>query len=313
MALHTLEPERATLHGHFSRELPPVLTIEPGDTVRYRTLDAGWNLGPSPAPDEPSPKFEPRDPELDSGHCLVGPVAIRGAEPGMTLAVHIEVVRVGSYGWTAIGGWPHEVNQRFGIVDNGTYLNWTLDADAGTARDRQGHIVALRPFMGVMGVAPADPGRHPTPPPRATGGNIDCKELVAGTTLFLPVAIPGALFSVGDGHGVQGDGEACVTAIECPMERVELRFELLPELHIAAPRARTPNSWITFGLDSDLDVAALIALEAMVDLMCRLHGLERQTALGLASLVVDLRVTQIVNGVKGVHAVLPDGAVRMEH
>lgn len=309
MTLHILEPERTTLHGHFSRELPPVLTIEPGDTVRYRTLDAGWNLGPPPAPGVQPPKFEPRDPELDSGHCLLGPIAIRGAEPGMSLAVHIEAVRVGGYGWTNVGGWPHEVNTRFGLLDRKLMLHWTLDADRGTARDEQDHSVALRPFMGVMGVAPAEPGRHPTPPPRVSGGNLDCKELVAGTTLFLPIMVPGALFSVGDGHGAQGDGEVCITAIECPMEQVELRFELLPQLHITTPRARIPGAWLAFGLDTDLDVAALNALEAMLELMGELHGLERHTALGLASLVVDLRITQIVNGVKGVHAVLADGAI----
>ena len=146
-------------------------------------------------------------------------------------------------------------------------------------------------------------------PPHVTGGNIDCKELVAGSTLYLPIAVPGGLFSVGDGHAVQGDGEVCVTAIECPMERVDLTFELEPGLQLATPRAHTPAGWITFGFHEDLDEAMLIALEAMLDLMGELHGLSRQEAFGLASLVVDLRITQVVNQVRGVHALLPHGAI----
>src|SRR5258708_28174351 len=101
--------------------------------------------------------------------------------------------------------------------------------------------------MGVRGMPPADPAQHTTQPPRVTGGNLDCKELVAGSTLYLPIAVPGGLFSVGDGHAAQGDGEVCVTAIECPMERVELTFELEPDLHLTTPRAHTPACWITFG------------------------------------------------------------------
>src|SRR5438105_11776630 len=119
-----------------------------------------------------------------------------------------------------------------------------------------GRRIALRPFMGVMGMPPDEPGVHSTTPPRPTGGNIDCKELVAGSTLFLPIAVPGGLFSVGDGHGVQGDGEVCTTAIECPMERVELGFRLRDDIHLRYPRAHTPAGWITLGFDRDLDEAA---------------------------------------------------------
>lgn len=309
MTIHTIEPERRTLHGHFSPDLPPALTIDSGDTVYFRTLDAGWNIGYDEARNEPI-KFEPRDHDLDSGHCLCGPVAIRGAEPGMTLAVHIEAIRPGGYGWTAAGGWPHEVNERLGLIEHGTTLKWTLDADAELATNQHGHTVALQPFMGVMGMPPAAPGRYSTVPPRVTGGNIDCKELIAGTTLFLPVAAQGALFSVGDGHGRQGDGEVSVTAIECAMERVALRFELLPELQITTPRARTAEGWLVFGFDPDLNQAALLALQAMVDLIADQYAADRATALGLASVVVDLRITQIVNQTKGVHAVLPHSAIK---
>lgn len=311
MTLHQIEPERRTLHGHFARDLAPVLTIDPGDTVRFRTLDAGWNVEPRTSTrheDQPR-KFEPRD-QSDNGHALCGPIAVRGAEPGMTLAVRIDAVRPGAWGWTAVGGWRHLVNDRLGVADQpGTFLNWTINADAGTATNQHGHTVALRPFMGVMGLPLNEPGQQSTVPPRMTGGNIDCKELVAGSTLYLPIMVPGGLFSVGDGHGAQGDGEVCVTAIECPMERVDLTFDLMRNLHLTTPRADTPAGWITFGFHEDLNEATLSALEAMVDLIGELHGLDRLEALGMASVVVDLHITQIVNQVKGVHALLPHGAI----
>ncbi len=310
MTTHYLEPERSTLHGHFSRDLAPVLTVEPGDTVVYRTLDAGWGLEAPNARDGDRRKFEPRAPELDAGHALVGPIAIERAEPGMVLAVRIDEIRVGSYGATYAGGWKHPVNAWFGVENEGIVIVWELDADTLTGRSNLGYTVALRPFMGVMGVAPAEPGTHPTAPPRNVGGNIDCKELVPGSTLFLPVEVPGALFSVGDGHAVQGDGEACVTAIECPMERVALTFNLEPAMRLTTPRARTAKGWITFGFHEDLLEATMIALDGMLDLMMEQYGISRLEALGMASLAVDMHVTQIANGVRGVHAVLPHGAIR---
>jgi acetamidase/formamidase len=163
--------------------------------------------------------------------------------------------------------------------------------------------------MGVMGMPPDVPGVLPTAPPRDCGGNIDCKELVAGSTLYLPIAVPGGLFSVGDGHGAQGDGEASGTAIECPMERVNLTFDLHPDLRLRAPRANTPAGWITFGFHEDLDEATIQATDGMLQLLGEQYGLARPEALAIASIVVDLRITQIVNGVRGVHAVLPHGAL----
>jgi acetamidase/formamidase len=310
MTTYFLEPERRTLHGHFSPDLPPVLDIRPGDTVVYRTLDAGWGLEAPVSPDGDRRKFEPRAPELDAGHALVGPIAIRGADPGMALAVRIDEIRPGPWGATYVGGWRHPVNVRFGVEHEGITIVWEIDPNTLTARSDLGYTVALRPFMGVMGVAPAEPGTHPTAPPRNVGGNIDCKELVPGSTLYLPVAVPGALFSVGDGHAVQGDGEVCVTAIECPMERVALTFDLRPDMHLITPRAHTPAGWITFGFHEDLLEATMIALEGMLDLMMEQYGMKRLEALGMASLAVDTHITQIVNGTRGVHAVLPHGAIR---
>lgn len=214
MAFHTIKPERRTLHGHFSSDLPPVLEIESGDTVRFTTLDCGWGLGPQDGGGEPRDTFGPRDAELDFGHALCGPVAIIGAQPEMTLEIQVGEIRTGGWGWTEAGGWDHEVNRRLGLVEDACKLHWDIDDASGTATNQHGRAVTLRPFMGVMGMPPSEPGRHPTSPPRPTGGNIDCKELGAGTSLFLPVAVARGLFSTGDGHAAQGDGEVSEAAIE---------------------------------------------------------------------------------------------------
>jgi acetamidase/formamidase len=286
-----------------------VLTIDSGDTVRYRLLDAGWNLE-RPRPDGEHRKFGPREPELDAGHALCGPIALRGAEPGMTIEVEIGELRPGGWGWTVAGGWDSPLNRRLGVVEGEeTVLVWELEPDAGVGRDQFGHELALRPFLGVIGLPPAEPGRHPTAPPRRTGGNIDCKELVTGSRLFLPVEVAGGLLSAGDGHALQADGEASGTAIECPMDLAELTVHLHPDLRLTTPRAETPAGTLTFGFDADLDEAMAIALDAMLQVMGERHGLARREALALASLVVELRITQVVNGVRGVHAVLPRGAL----
>jgi acetamidase/formamidase len=307
MALHQIEPEQGMLIGSFSREYEPILVIDPGDTVRFRTLDAGWGLAP---PGAPNRYFEPKTPGRDDGHALCGPIEIRGARTGMALEVQIGEIRPGTYGWTWAGPRFSDWNRRFDLEGEGGGYTWRLDAGAMTGQNEHGHTIALRPFMGVMGSPPDEPGVHSTMPPRPCGGNMDCKELVAGSTLYLPISVPGALFCVGDGHAAQGDGEVCTTAVECPMERVELTFDLHADLQLTAPRARTPTGWITLGFDADLDEAALIAMRGMLDLMGDQYGLKQAEALALASAVVDLRITQVCNGVRGVHALLPHGAIR---
>jgi acetamidase/formamidase len=284
--IHELPLERGTLHGHFSRDLPAILTIEPGDSIAFACPNAGWRL-------ESGETFEPRDEKLDTGHALVGPIDVRGATAGKTLVVHIDVVRPGTFGET--------FGRRRRLV-------WTLEGD--TAVDDRGTRVALAPFLGVIGMPPDEPGIHATGPPRTCGGNIDCKELVAGATLYLPISVDGAHLSAGDGHGAQGDGEASGTAIECFVERAELTVEL-SDLELRSPIARTPGAWIAFGFDEDLDLAAEQATATLLDLMERELAVDRSYALALASVAADLRVTQVVNGVKGIHAVLADDAIRM--
>ncbi|MEU0562421.1 acetamidase/formamidase family protein [Dactylosporangium sp. NPDC006015] len=305
---HVLDPDDRTLHGYFSRDRPPALTVRPGDTVTFRTLDCWWSAGRyagEPVPDRPRvPQY--RD---GYGHALTGPVEIEGATPGQTLEVRIDEVVPAAWGTTVAGGWPSGPNRRYHLEHDGVVHAWDLDPATMTGRNQHGHTVPLRPFMGVMGMPPAEPGEHSTIPPRAHGGNIDCKELVAGTTLLLPVPVDGALFSVGDGHAAQGDGEVSGTAIECPMDRVTLTFGLRDDFPVSGPVARTGDAWLTMGLGDTLDDAAYAALDAMFALLERLHGVRRADAVALASVAVDLRVTQIVNQVVGVHAVLRDGAL----
>lgn len=313
MADFTIEPDAGSLHGCFSASLPPVLTIDPGDRVAFRTLDAGWGLEPL-HPDGSAHRHQPRNGERDRGHALCGPVAIRGAEPGMTLTIHIEDIVPGAWGWTSAGGVDSPFNRRLGVHDLAeVVLRWTIDNENGICRDQYGHALPVRPFMGVMGLAPDTAELLSTAPPRPTGGNLDCRELVAGSTLYLPVAVSGGLFSTGDGHAAQADGELSGTAIECPIERVTLRFDLQPDLTITTPRAETPVGWVTFGFDEDLDEAVAVATAAMLDMIGERYGLERREALALASMLVDVRVTQMVNGVRGAHAVLGHDAQRLLH
>ena len=285
--IHEIPLERRTLHGHFSRDLEPVLAVDPGDSVVFRALMAGWRWEPT------HEFFADKDPKLDDGHALVGPIEVHGARAGSTLAVTVEEVVAAGWGVT------------FG---DGVAFGWTIRG--GEATDERGMTVAIEPFLGVVGMPPPEPGVHSTGPPRRWGGNIDCKLLVAGSTLYLPVPVDGALVSAGDGHAAQGDGEVSGTAIECPLERARLTFALRDDLELRMPIARTPTAWLSFGFDEDLDTAAEHAIEGMLDLMERELGTDRRHALALASVVVDVRVTQLVNGVRGVHAVLPHDALR---
>ncbi len=282
--IHELPPGSTSLHGTFSRDLPPVLTVDPGDSVGFSLPNSGWRLGPDEEVERP-------DPALDTGHALVGPIEVRGARAGQALAVRVDEV--------APGGWGETFDEA------GHRVHWEL-------RDGLGHVggrtVRLAPFLGVLGMPPAERGSHSTRPPRRCGGNIDCKELVPGATLYLPIAVDGALFSAGDGHAAQGDGEVSGWAIECPVE-AQLTLDVRDDLVLSWPIARTRDAWLTFGFDEHLGRAAQVALDGMLDLMEREHRIPRDEALALASVVVDLRVTQIVNLAVGVHAVLRDDAL----
>lgn len=305
MTAHRLDPTPETTHDVFSRDHEQVLRISPGDRLTVRSLDASGYLSPQTTPGEQRPRMFAGK----RGHCLTGPVAVAGAAPGDMLALRLVALRPDRWGWTVAGGSHTPVTDRLGVADSASWLLWDLDADAGTGTESRGFVRALAPFLGVLGVAPAEPGEHSTVPPRAgAGGNIDCRELVAGATLFLPVAVPDALLYLGDGHAAQGDGEVGGTAIECPMT-TELVVDLARDRPLPTVHAETPAGRITFGFDADLNAATGDALDAMVSWLQLLHDLDRPTALALASTCVDMRVTQVANRTWGVHAVLPTGAL----
>ncbi len=292
----------------------PVLTISSGDAVTMECLSGGPEVMASdrtafPVPDALAAIHAAGLPRLGP-HMLTGPVAVRGARPGDMLEVRIEAVEPASdWGYCGIrplaGTLPDEFDTRF-------LSHIPVDRARRVCRLPWGPELALAPFFGIMTVAPpADWGVLSSREPRAFGGNLDCRELVAGSTLYLPVMTEGALFAAGDGHGLQGDGEVCVNALEMSLNG---RFTLI--LHKAAdptttllrfPRAETPTHWISIGLHEDLDEAMRMALRQMIGLICERTSLSREQAYQTCSLAVDFRVTQTVNGEKGIHGMLRKG------
>ena len=291
----------------FSRDLPPVLTVDPGDTIVVRSLNAAGHLRPQAFPGEEVPTMAGKG---RRGHCLTGPIAVRGAAPGDVLAVSFTSLRPDEWGYTVAAARDTPLTRRLGLHESPpAWLLWQIDADAGVATSDRGHTVRIAPFHGVTGVAWDEPGEHSTIPPRAVGGgNIDCRELVAGSVLYLPVNVPGALLSIGDGHAAQGDGEVAGTAIECGMT-TELQLGLVTGRPVQGVHAETPAGQVTFGFSPDLNAAMGDALEAMLAWLQASYGLGKAAALALASPVLDLRVTQVANQSWGVHALLPAGAI----
>ncbi|MCT8138329.1 acetamidase/formamidase family protein [Anaerobacillus sp. CMMVII] len=310
--IHKVSLETKNLHGSFSKDYQPTLTINSGDSLHLTTPDIEW--GYSEQKGKERTLYSSRVNEEKRIHPMIGPIEIQEAKKGMVLEVRLNEISPGWYGRNWGGGISNWQNEQLGISNcERIQLDWELNAQTMTGScyigEQQFHV-GLKPFMGLLAVAPAEPGVHITSPPRYCGGNIDCKELVKGSTLYLPIAVDGALFSIGDGHALQGDGEVSGTAIECPMDFVDVTLTIREDMELRLPRAKTPTSWITFGFDEDLNKATAIALNEMVEMMQQLYQIGKAEATALASVAVDLRVTQIVNGVKGVHAILPHGALR---
>ncbi|WP_442599793.1 acetamidase/formamidase family protein [Neobacillus sp. D3-1R] len=310
--IHNLELNSKNLHGSFSKEYQAILTVNSGDSIRLSTADIQW--GYSKSKDEDRVIFQSRENEEKPGHPIIGPIEVRHAKPGMVLEVKLNDIVPGWYGRNWAGGIKSWQNDQLGLTGSERIqLDWELNPTTMTGTTQIGSRafhVGLQPFIGFMGVSPVEPGIHSTSPPRYCGGNIDCKELVRGSSLFLPISVEGALFSIGDGHAAQGDGEVSGTAIECPMDLVDITLIVHEDMQLQLPRANTPSGWITFAFNEDLNIATAEALNGMVELIQEFYLVEKAEALALASVVVDLRVTQVVNGVKGVHAILPHGAIR---
>lgn len=313
--VHELKASAATVHrGFFDASLKPVLTIDSGDIVRLETASGNpkWfeNLG---VPKEKIPAelyvaYEGFEGNGRGDHNLNGPIAIRGAEPGDMLEIRIRAVDLR----LPIAGQGFVPNR--GVLpedfpyEKGRVL-W-IDLDRKTVQYAPGVEVPLKPFWGVIGVAPPQSmGRVPSGPPNVFGGNLDNRDLGAGSTLYLPVHVPGGLLSVGDGHAAQGYGEVCLSAIETSLKG-EVQLVLHKGRRLTWPRAETPTHFITMGLHADLDEAVRIATREMLDLLVETKGLSRDDAYMLASAAMDLVVTQAVDGTKGIHALMPKAIFR---
>ncbi len=291
-------PSYKTLHDHhhgWDNSLTPKLHINPGETISFETIDAsGAQLNEhSSLPDLINLDFSKVNP-------VTGPIFIEGAQKGDALKVEILDFSTPSWGWTAnIPG--------FGLLADDfkdPYLHiWKLK-DATKATFLEGINIPLKAFPGTIGVAPAEAGQHSIVPPRHCGGNMDIRDLSAGTTLYLPVQVDGALFSVGDTHAAQGDGEVCGTAIESPMN-LNLKFDLIKNANLPSPQFQTAGPvtrhldekgyYATTGVNSDLMTACKDAVKAMIEHLSKTYSLSPEDAYLLCSIACDLRISEIVD------------------
>jgi len=293
-------PHRHTIHRQhhgWDHGFAPAVRVAPGDALEFEIADAsGGQLSPTSSVDDVA--------RLDFGKInpVTGPVFIDGAEPGDVLKVTLLSFAPSGWGWTAnIPG--------FGLLaedfTQAALHLWRYEPDtlAPASFGRWGKV-PLKPFTGTIGVAPGEPGLHSIVPPRRVGGNMDVRDIARGTELFLPIEVPGALFSVGDTHAAQGDGEVCGTAIESPM-RVALQFDLIKRVPLAFPRFKTEGPVtrhldakgyeVATGIGPDLMEAARAALRSMIDLLGRQHGMPAIDAYLLCSVCGDLRISEIVD------------------
>jgi acetamidase/formamidase len=307
---HDLVASPATVHRNFfDATLEPVLTIASGDIVRLETATGnpryfeGLGVPADKIPKELYAAFEGVEGAGRGDHTLNGPIYVTGAMPGDMVEIRIRSVDlrfpIGGQGFSTTGGTlPGEFAQ-------GKQRVIWLDMEKKTAEYAPGVVVPLRPFWGIIAVAPpASMGRVRSGPPGIFGGNMDNRDLVAGTTVYLPVFVAGALISVGDGHAAQGHGEVGGGAIETSLKG-EIQVVLHKNRALKVPRAETPTHYMTMGMNEDLDVAVKDATREMLDWITQMKGISREDAYLVASSAMDLVVTQNVDGIKGIHALLP--------
>jgi acetamidase/formamidase len=310
-AQRELEATPSTVaYGYYDAAAAPVMRIASGDVIRIHTLITSTPTrleGAGVAPDKVEPALREVVAKVTNkgpgGHILTGPIFVEGAEPGDVLEVRIQKIDLAiSYAYNAFSPGRGFLPQDFTA---GAMKIVPLDAKRMVGQFAAGIEIPLHPFFGSMGVAPPpSAGRVSSAPPGRHAGNIDNKDLVAGTILYIPVHVPGALFEVGDGHAAQGDGEVDITALETSLVGT---FQLIvrKDLHLTWPRAETPTEWITMGTDDDLTEAAKIATREMIDFLQTTRKMTREDAYMLVSAAGDLVITQVVDGPKGVHVKMP--------
>ena len=283
------------VHYVWDNEQEPALTVEPGDTVVYQTREVSdGQITPGSTTDDLAKL------DWEKLYPLAGPVAMRDAEPGDVLAVEVLDMHTLGWGWSAVlpgtGLLPEDFPDAFLKVFDLTNGDYTFFKD--------NIVVPIEPFFGTMGVSPTGPEKPVIMPPGPFGGNMDTRHITKGSVLYLPVQHPGALFSCGDAHAAQGDGEVCVTGIECAMYAA-LRFDLIKGRGIAAPQFQTPGPltplvdeggwYATMGVNTDLMQATKDSVRAMVEHISTTYGIEPVEAYVLASLVVDLKISEVVD------------------
>lgn len=304
--------------GYYWADAKPVLTVHSGDTVEIQTVSGNperleqAGAAPSEIPDALRTIYKeiPKEQRGPGGHLLTGPVAIEGAEPGDVLEVRIREIRMDvPFAYNTFrkgaGFLPDEFEgSQTRII--------RLDRERKIGIFAPGIELPLKPFFGSMGIAPpASMGKINSAPPGIHAGNLDNKELVAGTTLYIPVHAPGALFEVGDGHAGMGNGEVDITAMETSLTGV-FQFIVRKDMHLTWPRAETPTHWITMGLDPDLTKATKIAVHETLDFLMNEKHMSREEAYMLASVAVDFDITQLVDGTLGVHGMIPKSIFRQK-
>jgi len=299
--------------GYYWSEAKPVLRIQSGDTVEVTTMSTSnpTALARAGVKDEDiQPEFKaiyaaiPREQRGPGGHILTGPIYIEGAEPGDVLEVRIQKIQL------AVPYATNGFSPQRGVLPPTDFQQphsklIPLDVQRNVAKFADNIEIPLHPFFGSMGVAP-DPskGKVDSAPPGAHAGNLDNKDLVAGTKLFIPVFVPGALFEVGDGHAGQGNGEVDITAMETSLIGT-FQFVVRKDMKLKWPRGETPTHWIAMGLDPDLTQALILAVREAIDFLVTEKHLSREEAYALCSVAVDFNVTQAVDGTKGVHGMIP--------
>jgi acetamidase/formamidase len=311
---HHLKVSRETVHwGYLDATLKPVLKIDDGDTVVIDCITGSADWSPKPESGfQVLPEMADiyaNVPRGTGAHIFTGPTYVTGASVGDVLEVRIKEIQLRvDWGFNIFRGYMATIPEDYPYT---RLIHVPIDREAGVARMACGIEIPTRPFFGQLAVQPAPQfGRQNSKEPREFGGNLDCKELTAGSTIYLPVWNEGALFSTGDGHAAQGDGEVNGTAIETCLTGT-FEFHVRKDLGWKMPRAETASHYIAFGLDPDLDDAARQALKEMISWICQMTNISKDEAYQLCSFACDLHVTQTVNNVKGVHAMLPKSLITL--